>query len=221
MTDKKIKILFWLAVAVLSCIGTWMLRPDREIKPIRIGSLSYNRDFNDMNAAHLKAAKAIGLEPFENRAEAAKARRKVVEIKSNKYYDVRQLDYSAPYLVPEAADLLDEIGERFRERLEELNAPLYKLQITSVTRTREDIQNLRKVNINASANSVHVYATTVDISWSKFTKVSKRDKRELTPDQLKQVLGLVLRELKQEGRCYVKHERQQACFHITARPTDS
>lgn len=218
MTDKKIKIFFWLAVIVLSCAGTWLLRPDREIKPIRIGSLSYRRDFNDMNDVHLKAAKAIGLEPFENREEAARARRKVVEIKSNKYYDVRRLDYSAPYLVPEAADLLDEIGERFRERLEELNAPLYKLQITSVTRTREDIRNLRKVNINASANSVHVYATTVDISWSKFTKVSKRDKRELTPDQLKQVLGLVLRELKQEGRCYVKHERQQACFHITARP---
>jgi hypothetical protein len=27
----------------------------------------------------------------------------------------------------------------------------------------------------------------------------------------------VLRDLKKQGRCYVKHEVKQACFHITAR----
>jgi hypothetical protein len=34
---------------------------------------------------------------------------------------------------------------------------------------------------------------------------------------LKAVLAEVLRDLKKSGRCYVKHEVKQACFHITAR----
>ena len=28
---------------------------------------------------------------------------------------------------------------------------------------------------------------------------------------------MVLRDLKREERCYVKHERKQGCFHITVR----
>ena len=41
---------------------------------------------------------------------------------------------------------------------------------------------------------------------------------EYTPSMiLKAVLGEVLRDLKKQGRCYVKHEVKQACFHITAR----
>lgn len=31
------------------------------------------------------------------------------------------------------------------------------------------------------------------------------------------VLAMVLRDLKREERCYVKHERKQGCFHITVR----
>ena len=28
---------------------------------------------------------------------------------------------------------------------------------------------------------------------------------------------MVLRDLKREDRCYVKHERRQGCFHITVK----
>lgn len=215
---KKIFILLGLGVICVAVICIAYFRPNREIKPIYIGSLNYNKDFNDLNDTHKKVALQIGISPFENRADAKTSAHKIVEIKENQYYELRKLDYSIPYLVPESADLLNEIGIRFQKKLKELNAPLYKLQITSVTRTKEDIKNLRKINQNASANSVHIYATTFDISWSKYTKVNKRDKRSLTPEQLKQVLGLVLRDLKKENRCYVKHEKKQACFHITARP---
>ncbi len=31
------------------------------------------------------------------------------------------------------------------------------------------------------------------------------------------ILGKVLSELRNEGRCYIKYERKQRCFHITSR----
>ena len=217
MTDKKIKILFWLTVAVLSCIGTWMLRPDREIKPIRIGSLSYNRDFNDLNKVHLEAARKIGIEPVASREEAEHASKKMVEVRTNEYYEVEELTHSIPFLVPEAADLLEDIGRNFQDSLRNLNASLYKIKVTSVTRTVADVKSLRKRNTNSSLNSAHQYGTTFDVSWARYTKVDEEDTLNIDRDRLKMVLAMVLRDLRRADRCYVKHERRQGCFHITAR----
>ncbi|MDR3062441.1 MAG: DUF5715 family protein [Dysgonamonadaceae bacterium] len=177
---------------------------------------SYNRDFNDLNDLHLMAAKKIGINPPATRDEIEKIKKELREIKSSKTYEVEELKHSIPYLVPKAADLLDVIGKNFRDSLEHLNSPNYKLIVTSLTRTDEDITKLSSRNLNSSANSAHVYATTFDISWARYTK-DDRKKTEITPDQLKMVLASVLRDLKKEGKCYVKHERKQGCFHITVK----
>ncbi|MDD6211352.1 MAG: DUF5715 family protein [Bacteroidales bacterium] len=187
-----------------------------ELKPINyIGS--YNRDFNDLNALHLEAAKKLGVEPVASREEAEHMKRKLKEIKSNDFYEIEDLTHSIPYLVPEAKKLLETIGENFRDSLDSHNAPLYKLRVTSVTRTKEDITKLRKRNYNSSENSAHMYATTFDISWSKYIKAEKKDTLTLSNEQLKMLLAGVLRDLQKADKCYVKHERKQGCFHITAR----
>jgi uncharacterized membrane-anchored protein YhcB (DUF1043 family) len=162
------------------------------------------------------AAKKIGINPPATRDEIEKIKKELREIKSSKTYEVEELKHSIPYLVPKAADLLDVIGKNFRDSLEHLNSPNYKLIVTSLTRTDEDITKLSSRNLNSSANSAHVYATTFDISWARYTK-DDRKKTEITPDQLKMVLASVLRDLKKEGKCYVKHERKQGCFHITVK----
>ncbi|WP_356948008.1 DUF5715 family protein, partial [uncultured Duncaniella sp.] len=36
-------------------------------------------------------------------------------------------------------------------------------------------------------------------------------------DDLKGILGEVLKAMREEGKLWVKHERGQPCFHITAR----
>jgi hypothetical protein len=59
-----------------------------------------------------------------------------------------------------------------------------------------------------------MYGTTFDISWKRFMKADK-SKKELNERQLKMVLASVLRDLKKEKACYIKHEKNQACFHIT------
>lgn len=178
---------------------------------------SYNRDFNDLNALHLQAAKEIGIDPVSSREEAEHLAGKMKEIKSNKYYEVEKLTHSIPYLVPEAAVLLEDIGRNFMDSLYNHNASIYKVKVTSVTRTADDVSKLRKRNVNSSANSAHLYGTTFDISWNRYEKVDEKDTLNLSSEQLKMVLGMVLRDLQRADRCYVKHERKQGCFHITAR----
>lgn len=200
-----------LLVAFSACKGN-----RGEIKPIRYTG-SYNRDFNDKNELHLAQARKAGIKPVASRAAVEKASKKMKEIKTNDLYEVEELTHSIPFLVPEAYDLLADIGRNLRDSLENLNAPEYKLLVTSVTRTEEDVKKLRRRNLNASANSAHRYGTTFDISWNRYPKSDEKDKRSLSPDQLKMVLASVLRDLKKQKRCYVKHERKQGCFHITVR----
>ena len=178
---------------------------------------SYNRDFNDMNNLHMQAALKLGIQPVTSREKAKHATRQMTEIKTNKYYEVEKLTHSIPYLVPEAAKLLQDIGKNFQDTLYNLNAPLYKIKVTSITRTVSDIRSLRKRNINSSENSAHRHGTTIDISWVRYAKINEKDTAELNQDQLKMVLAMVLRDLKRADRCYIKHERKQGCFHITVR----
>ena len=178
---------------------------------------SYNRDFNDLNDVHLSVAKKIGIEPVSSREGAEHASRDMVEIKTNDYYEVEELTHSIPYLVPEAANLLEDIGKNFQDSLKNLNASIYKIKVTSVTRTVADVKKLRKRNTNSSLNSAHQYGTTFDVSWVRYTKIDEKDTLNIDKDRLKMVLASVLRDLRRADRCYIKHERKQGCVHITAR----
>ena len=187
-----------------------------ELKPIRyIGS--YNRDFNDLNEIQLAEAQRIGVSPLATREAAGHASRKMTEIESGDWYEVEKLSYSIPFLIPEAAGLLETIGRNFIDSLQRVNAPAYRILVTSVTRTEEDVKKLRRRNLNASANSAHRYGTTFDVSWNRFVKVSEKDTLNIPPEKLKMVLASVLRDLRSAKACYVKHERKQGCFHITVR----
>ena len=93
-----------------------------------------------------------------------------------------------------------------------------RLIITSILRTEEDVRALRRGNVNASENSTHRYATTFDIAYARYDPMDKvKGCVDSYPGQLKMVLAEVLRDLRNEGLCYVKHERRQPCFHITSR----
>ena len=214
---KKSVIYTFLFFMMLTSVAFYACAEKRdELKPIKyIGS--YKRDFGDFNSLHLLAAKKIGIKPTSTRDAAEDILSDLDLIESNEWYDVQKLTHSVPYLVPEAATLLEDIGRGFQDSLQSLNAPIYKVIVTSVLRTERDVKKLKKRNSNASSNSAHRFATTFDVSWSRYAKVDPEDELSLTDDQLKKVLASVLRAVKKEKRCYIKHERRQGCFHITAR----
>ena len=128
---------------------------------------NYQRTFNDMNPRHLQAAKEWGIAPITSKEDMEKKLGEMEEIESCRFYEVDELTHSLPYLVPRAAELLEDIGRNFRDSLDSKDLPSRKIIVTSVLRTAGTVKELRKSNINASANSAHVYGTTSDIAYAR------------------------------------------------------
>lgn len=179
---------------------------------------NYNKAFGDLADLHLSAAIKNGVGPLVVRGDTALYEDELKRIPQElEVYRIDELKHSIPFLVPKASALLSDISVNFRDSLMRKKMPIYKLIITSVTRTDEDVKKLSRRNSNASENSAHRYGTTIDIAWTRFDKVDTTDTRVLDDGRLKAVLGQVLHDLRERDRCYVKHERKQACFHITVR----
>lgn len=188
--------------------------------PVRIYDVAFAREFNDRNDIQLAVAQAIGVPAVENREAAERMKKRLVEISDNDLYSVDDLTHSIPFLVPQAAELLERIGRNFQDSLSSKGLNPNKLVVTSVLRTLEDVQLLRKGNINASENSTHCHGTTFDLSYWHYVKVPDlkgRPYEDVPPEYLRATLSQVLKDLHDEGACYVKYEKQQTCFHITVR----
>ena len=170
--------------------------------------------FNDLNPLHLEAGRSLGLaEPPESREDIDTWRLR--EIKDCRYYVVDRLDYSVPYLTRGGARLLDEIGENFRDSLEAKGMIPVRFKLSSVLRTKDDVRRLRRSgNVNASENSSHCYGCTFDIAWASYDLPKRYN---ATWDQYRGVMAEVLRDLRAEGKCYVKFGAKESCFHITSR----
>ncbi|MDR0823479.1 MAG: DUF5715 family protein [Prevotella sp.] len=189
-----------------------------EVKKYTRFSGNYSSTFNDLPELHIEAAIENGVGPLETRADTLLYEDKLERIPGElDIYRVDKLTHSMPFLVSKAATLLSDIGLNFRDSLISKNMPLYKPIVTSITRTDDDVKGLSRRNGNASENSAHRYGTTIDIAWARFDKIDSMDERTLSDSKLKDVLGQVLYDLRERDRCYIKHERKQACFHITVR----
>ncbi len=180
----------------------------------------YDKAFPDMNDVQLATAKRLGVEEIEDREAAKQRKGNLVFIGASPFYHIQRLSHSLPYLVPRAQRLLNVIGQNFLDSLQSKGLPAYRPIVTSVLRTQADVKRLRRVNQNASANSCHQYGTTFDLAYNSYWRVidpEDPEARQVWDGKLKDVLSEVLRDLRVQGACYVRYEKHQACFHITAR----
>jgi hypothetical protein len=181
---------------------------------------SYAEAFPDTNAVQLVAAQKWGVSPVKNREDAESRKRELVFVGSNPYFHVDPLYSSIPYLVPRAAVLLQDIGQAFFDSLYVKGVPMHKIIVTSVLRSQEDVAKLRRRNGNATENSCHLYGTTFDICYNRYKTVEDPEgpaRRQVRNDTLKWVLSEVLRDMRNQNRCYIKYEVKQGCFHMTVR----
>ena len=180
---------------------------------------SYPACFPDSNALQLSAARLNGVAPMNSRNEvlASTARQQLSNISSSPYYVMDDLTHSMPYLVPKAQRLLNTIGINFVDSLHSKGMTLHLPIVTSVLRTTDDIRRLQHGNSNSVTNSCHCYGTTIDITYNRFMPIDGTTPTRFD-DNLKKVLAEVLFDLRANGRCYVKYERKQACFHLTIHP---
>lgn len=181
---------------------------------------SYSAAFPDSNDVQMEAARQHGVRPVADRGEAERRKMELVYIAANPYYKVDKLYSSIPYLVPRAALLLQDIGHSFFDSLQVKGVPLHRFVVTSVLRSKADVERLRSHNKNATENSCHMYGTTFDIGYNRYEAVSAPGiyvGRKVSNDTLKWVLSEVLDDMRKSGRCYIKYEVKQGCFHITVR----
>ena len=214
----------WVAAPAVASVGTSLEQPSGsrwDGIPHRIRSVSSFREtFPDSNAVQLQAAMRWGVSPVRDRADAEQRKSELVYIDASPYYRVDPLYQSIPYLVPRAAVLLEDMGRAFFDSLCVKGVPLHRFIVTSVLRTQTDVQKLRRFNGNATENSCHLYGTTLDICYNRYETVEDPEgpaARPVRNDTLKWVLSEVLRDMREQGRCYIKYEVKQGCFHLTVR----
>ena len=206
-----------------SCVKErrWLALGPIENHPVRIWDVNFAKEFNDINDVQLAVAQAVGVPPVKNREEAEKLKTKLVKLEETDTYVIDSLTHSIPYLGPSAKELLDDIGRIFQDSLSAKGLNPYKLVVSSVLRTEEDVARLSKGNINATENSTHRYGTTFDLAYWRYVKIPDlrgRPYEDVPPEYLRATLSQVLKDLHDQGdRCFVKYERQQNCFHITVR----
>lgn len=201
-----------------------------DIKPqrnIRIGShlWSYHDCFPDIQDVQIIAAQKNGIRPARSRDDVKRlvSKHKLVNISHSPYYVVDNLSHSMPFLVPKAQHLLNTISINFIDSLISKGMKPYLPVISSVLRSTEDVKKLQRGNRNATTNSCHCYGTTIDIAYHRFipldASIEELSSKDMIrwDDNLKFVLGEVLNDLRAQGKCYVKYERKQACFHLTVR----
>ena len=233
VTNKKNIIIFILIGLIFSSlIATYfILTPKKktETKVIVVdcdhvlyanAAITPKNKLNDKNDIHLLHARKNGLnEPFETNKDFKTAidslteNNILIKLQSNELYKIKRLSHSFPYLVPDAAQMVNEIATRFNEKIKEYKVGDYRIMMTSLLRTRETQGKLSRRNVNAADNSAHLYATTIDISYKDFFNV-KKDTVEGKWEAI-QALSKVLVEMRKECKILAIRERKQSCFHIT------
>lgn len=214
-------IVGYLLVGKVSCndevvvIDNEYLSPETNYIP-QENNIRYS--FNDLNDVHIASASSNGIPPiakiddFDSTQLIYPNQAELMRIQPCKYYLLGVLTHSEPYLVPIAKQLLDEIGERFYKKIELHGLNHVRFSVNSLLRTEEHQKQLSRRNTNAAKESAHVYGTTFDISYKGFID----ENGELVQNyKLKRLLIEAIGELKDEGRCFVKSENKQACYHIT------
>ena len=191
--------------------------PDEGCRRMKVKDIGpHGRVFNDSNYLHIAEAEAIGVRPITSLGGAWTAGARLERVITCEDYYIDDLTHSMPYLVPEAKELLGTIGRAFRDSLAARGGGDYRVKVTSVLRTPRLVKRLRRRNRNAVDTSAHLYGTTFDISYAQFI-CNRAGGVYRTQEDLKNLLGEVIWAQRDLGRCYVKYERKQACFHITAR----
>ena len=198
-----------------------------------------------LNADHVAAARRNGVGPVRDSAHMAALVRSgdLVQLPdSTRWWVLRELNQSLPYVTPGTRASLEEIGRRFHARLDERDLPPFRLDVTSVLRTGRQQSALRRRNANAAETvSSHQFGTTVDIAYLSFAAPRSLDHASLDPDSSQPLpralradlmtrldslatryaphiegeLGFVLQELQRDGAVLPLRERSQPVFHIT------
>lgn len=223
-------------------------RGDRILSPMRVmAPWEEARLRQFLSREHVAAASTLGVRVSdEAQLDSLLAAGSLIELPdSTEHWIVRRRTQA--YVVPEMYYLLEVLGSRFHERLDALDLPPYRIEVTSALRTSERQAELRRTNSNAAAGvSSHEFGATVDLSYAAFappetppldipndvpgdfhphlerlTDLALESLSARKSRELGRIFSEVLADAQDEGLAFVIYERQQTVYHVTARRTNS
>lgn len=216
---------------------------DRTLSPMPVMTPSEEEDLRRyLNATHVARARALGVRVANEEAlDSLVLAGTLIQLEdSTAHWIVRPGD-SPAHVTPDVRAMLQTLGQRFHERLLELDLPPYRIEVTSALRTSRRQARLRGGNPNAAAGvSSHEFGTTVDLSYAAFAPPADRPgdllsdvPNDLQPTlaqlidlslesvsarksrELGRIFSRVLAEAQEEGLALVIYERQQTVYHVT------
>jgi len=200
----------------------------RELTAREVGELRLDRNATQISTARRLGTRVSGPAHIERLL----ARGELVELEdSTEYWILRRMENSVAYATPDLSGMLEELGRRFHARLDDLGLPRYRMRVTSVLRTADDQEMLRRTNPNASRIvSAHEFGTTADVSHERFAVprmapgVTGLERLEMEMLEnvgrehsrvLQAELGRAIQELRGEGALHVMMEDAQPVYHMT------
>lgn len=165
-----------------------------------------SKNFTDNVETHQLAYEKEGIKPQRTFSDLEKLHQKgkLKELKSTDRYIVRKLKYSRPYILPEGERFIQELAQSYYDRCLAYSIEFVPFTISSLTRTKDSVEDLMETNGNAIENSAHLMGKTLDISYRAFNDNKRQNKLFIE----------VLDEMRLANKCYVKFERN-GCLHIT------
>lgn len=220
-------------MSILVCVS-WQIFPSKATPKIKITKdykkilqekkrqldleINYSHQLTDKVRHYLEESYLKGTRKFLKRKRdifKLVSKGDLMQISESEYFFVDTMRYSYPFLTPDAANLLVEIGKRFQRKLEFTDFECVRFNVTSMLRTTSSVARLRRWNRTSIKNSSHLHGTTFDISHTTFYH-----NRELTVAEcnyLAEVLAKIIWELRNEGKCFATFEYWQRCFHVVCR----
>lgn len=133
-------------------------------------------------------------------------------IESTNTYSIGWMEYSVPFLFPEAKTMLSEIAQDFQDSLKQQSLPKHKLRVTSLIRS---IGAQKRLTQNESPTP-YWYGYTFSISHHHFIKINLlRD--TIDGHLLKDTFEKILMKKQKNNKILVHSDKDSSFFTITLR----
>lgn len=178
----------------------------------------YSKKLSDRLVDYYELSQKNGIQACKNFGDIQKLiiQRKLFKARSNRLFVVADMKDSYPYSTRASRKLLRDIGRRFDKKITEYGLQGSRFIVTSMTRTTDNVRDLKKINGNVSDNSPHMNGNAFDISYAHFS-LKKLVVTSCDEWYLKEALAEVITEMRKEKRCWATYEKNQGCFHIVSR----
>lgn len=136
----------------------------------------------------------------------------LLRIESTNTYSVGWMEYSVPFLFPEAQDMLTAIAQDFQDSINKQSLPKHKLRVTSLIRSKTAQKRLT----NSESSTPYWYGYTFSISHHNFIKINiARD--DIDGAILKEIFEQVLIKKRAQNKILVHSGKDSSFFTITLR----